>query len=335
MVQHMHAIGIMVLDHQDQKAAGSQPRGQSFKSPHPFRCVDVVEHVRTKNQVAGRSDLGVQNLFRDKVRPRTGALQVVPQRRVGLDRDGPAKAFGEPCSHLSVAGAGVNKDGPGRQVIDQVAQPLLRLELLIGVIEKDLKGLVIFTTLRIVHGDRLCPSHSVLHRVYVRTLLSRLGGATPCAYAGPRRPGALERLAARTTLTVRPLERVDDCVLIRVLDLRLVAEKLAVRYPSGIAFVVTSRCSAYGEGLGAREGGSSGTARGGRAESPACRVEGSADSGSDCMRLRLRPWWRRRGWRRVSARATWRRTRARRSRDRAWRGRSTPCRPTDQARAPC
>src|SRR5439155_15052140 len=111
------------------------------------------------------------------------------------------------------------------------------------------------------------------------------------------RPGALERLAARTTLTVRPLERVDDCVLIRVLDLRLVAEKLAVRYPSGIAFVVTSPCSAYGEGLGAREGGSSGTAR---AESPASRVEGSADSGSDCMRSRPRPWWRRRGWRRVS-----------------------------------
>src|SRR5437870_5797875 len=79
------------------------------------------------------------------------------------------------------------------------------------------------------------------------------------------RPGALERLAARTTLTVRPLERVDDCVLIRVLDLRLVAEKLAVRYPSGIAFVVTSPCSAYGEGLGAREGGSSGTVRGGQA----------------------------------------------------------------------
>src|SRR5439155_19769546 len=38
-----------------------------------------------------------------------------------------------------------------------------RLELLIGVIEEDLKGLVIFTTLRIVHGDRLCLGHSVLH----------------------------------------------------------------------------------------------------------------------------------------------------------------------------
>src|SRR5438132_6742296 len=133
------------------------------------------------------SDLGVQNLFGDEVRRRAGALQVAPQRRVGLDRDGPVKTFGEPCSHLSVAGAGINKYVPGRQVIDQVAQPLLRLELLIGVIEKDLKGLVIFTTLRIVHGDRLCPSHSVLHRVYVRTLLSRLGGATPCAYAGPVR----------------------------------------------------------------------------------------------------------------------------------------------------
>src|SRR5439155_8366124 len=175
--------------------AGSQPRGQSFKSPHPFRCVDVVEDVRTKNQVGDRSDVGVQNLFGDKVRRGAGALQVVPQRRAGLDRNRPAKAIGEPCSHLSVAGAGVNKYAPGRQVIDQVAQPFLRLELLIGVIEKDLKRLVIFATLRIVHGDRLCPSHSVLRWVYVRTLLSRLGGKTPFAYAsrtGPSfdRPGA-------------------------------------------------------------------------------------------------------------------------------------------------
>ena len=111
----------------------------------------------------------------------------MPQRRVGLDRDGPAKAFGEPCGHFSVAGAGVNKYAPRRQPIDQVAQPFLRHELLIGVIEKDLKRLVVFATLRIVHADRLCPSHSVLRWVYVGTLLSRRGGKTPVAYAGARR----------------------------------------------------------------------------------------------------------------------------------------------------
>ena len=64
------------------------------------------------------------------------------------------------------------------------ASATLGVALLIGVIEKDLKGVVIFATLRIVHRDSLCPGHNVLRWMHVPHASTTTRRQTPAAIEG-------------------------------------------------------------------------------------------------------------------------------------------------------
>ena len=69
--------------------------------------------------------------------------------RIRFDGDCMTKGAGEGLGHLSVSGAGVDKNVSVRQAVDEFLQEPFGVPLLIGVVEKDLERPLVGFALRV------------------------------------------------------------------------------------------------------------------------------------------------------------------------------------------
>src|SRR5436305_7912469 len=61
LLQHPHAIGFVVLEDDGQHSGGCEPRSHPGRSGEPVALVDVVKHVRAKDEIGLAGGLGLEN----------------------------------------------------------------------------------------------------------------------------------------------------------------------------------------------------------------------------------------------------------------------------------
>src|SRR5437667_12675851 len=108
----------------------------------PTASIDVVQDVRTQNEVPRGGRPGIQNRNGKHLGAGAGLPQLGTQGGAGLDGDRALELIEEPGRDLAVASAGIDEDPPIRQALYQAIEPATGVYLLIGVREKDLNGLV-------------------------------------------------------------------------------------------------------------------------------------------------------------------------------------------------
>src|SRR6476620_5064297 len=79
--------------------------------------------------------------------------------RVRFNRDGAVEGPGEGASDSPVSGASVDEDLTRGQVVNQPLQQPLRVPLLVGVVEKNLKGALVILALRVKYPNRFRLCH--------------------------------------------------------------------------------------------------------------------------------------------------------------------------------
>lgn len=155
MIEHRHAGSIAILHDDDGHSGRRHPRDEPIEMGKPFLRRNVIERMRTKHEIPLRLWISGENRRADGFGLWDGLFELCQQMRVRFDGDCMTKGAGEGLGHLSVSGAGIDKNFSVRQAIDEFLEKTFGVPLLIRVIEKGLERPLVSLALRVENLYRI------------------------------------------------------------------------------------------------------------------------------------------------------------------------------------
>jgi hypothetical protein len=149
MMDHVHAATLAMLKDDDGHAGWGHPGHEAFEVCEPLVGGDVIEGVGAEDEIALFGGPGGQDRLAYGVDGWNDLLELVQQIGVRFDRDGAVEGASEGAGDFAVAGPCINKYVSRGQIVHHLLQPALSVPLLVGVIQENLKRLLVGLTLGI------------------------------------------------------------------------------------------------------------------------------------------------------------------------------------------
>ena len=159
MMDHVHAAAVAMLKDDDGHAGWGHPGHEAFEVCEPLVGGDVIERVGAEDEIALGGGPGGQDRLAYGVNGWQDLLQLVQQIGVRFDRDGAVEGASEAAGDFAIASPGINKHVPRRQIVHHLLQPALSVPLLVGVIQENLKRLLVGLALGIKDANAFRSGH--------------------------------------------------------------------------------------------------------------------------------------------------------------------------------
>lgn len=112
MMHHVHAAAFPMLEHHDGDAGRRHPGDEPFEVRKPLVGGNVIEGMRTEDEIALDGGLCSHDRCADHLCVRNRRLELLQEIGIRLDRDGAAERARECLGDFAVAGSRVDEHGP-------------------------------------------------------------------------------------------------------------------------------------------------------------------------------------------------------------------------------
>ena len=159
MMDHVHAAALAMLKDDNRHAGWRHPRHEAFEVCEPLIGWDVIESVGAEDEIALGGGPGGHDRLAYGIDGWHKLLELVQQIGVRFDRDCAVEGASEGAGDFAVAGPGINKHVPRGKIVHDLLQPALSVPLLVGVIQENLKRLLVGLALGIKDANAFRSRH--------------------------------------------------------------------------------------------------------------------------------------------------------------------------------